>query len=66
VQLALSPEWHWTADEYNASYAWNCNFDNGYQDNHHKCYDGAAVAVRLIPIPKTPEEALVAAAGADA
>ena len=50
VQPALSPEWHWTADEYNASSAWNCNFCYGYQGTTHKSYGLAAVAVRQIPI----------------
>ena len=52
VQPALSPEWHWTADEYvgNASSAWYCNFDYGYQYLYHKSAEGAAVAVRLIPL----------------
>lgn len=46
----LEPKWHWTADEYNASFAWYCGFDYGYQDYGHKSYEGSAVAVRLIPI----------------
>ena len=52
VQPALSPEWHWTADEYvgNASYAWSCDFSDGYQGSYHKSAEGAAVAVRLIPL----------------
>ena len=29
-----------------ASYAWNCNFNNGNQNNNHKSYEGCAVAVR--------------------
>jgi len=50
VQPALSPEWHWTADEYYASYAWDCNFNDGGQIISHKGYELSAVAVRLIPI----------------
>ena len=50
VQSALSPEWHWTADEYNASYAWHCTFSYGYQFGYHKLDELAAVAVRLIPL----------------
>ena len=50
VQPALSPEWHWTADEYNASYAWNCYFDDGIQCYGLKRNEVAAVAVRLIPL----------------
>ena len=50
VQPALSPEWHWTSDEYNASSAWHCLFYYGYQDSYRKSYEGSAVAVRLIPL----------------
>ena len=53
VQPALSPEWHWTADEYSASYAscaWNCDFGTGTQGYYHKSNELAAVAVRLIPL----------------
>ena len=51
VKLALSPEWHWTADEYNASYAWLCDFSYGLQVNGpQEMADLAAVAVRLIPL----------------
>jgi len=50
VKSELDPKWHWTADEYSASYAWICLFYFGYQLNHHKSYELAAVAVRLIPL----------------
>lgn len=50
VQPALSPVWHWTADEYNASYAWDCHFGHGLQSCNHKDDERAAVAVRLIPL----------------
>ena len=50
VQPALSPEWHWTADEYGASSAWGCGFYGGSQGSYHKGNELAAVAVRLIPI----------------
>lgn len=50
VQPALSPEWHWTPDEYTASSAWYCDFSHGSQHLSHKRYELAAVAVRLIPI----------------
>jgi len=50
VQPALSPEWHWTADEYSASSAWVCTFGNGHQDFTHEVDERAAVAVRLIPL----------------
>ena len=50
VRPALSHEWHWTSDEYDASYAWKCSFDNGFQNASHKTNELAAVAVRLIPL----------------
>ena len=46
----LTPSWHWTADEDDASYAWGCYFINGTQDLDRKSYEGSAVAVRLIPL----------------
>ena len=50
VKDQLQPEWHWTADEEGASYAWYCTFLDGTQDGGHKSYEGSAVAVRrLIP-----------------
>ena len=50
VQAQLQPEWHWTADEHSASYAWYCTFDEGSQGLTLKSYEGSAVAVRLIPL----------------
>ena len=46
----LKPCWHWTSEEYDASYAWDCYFGYGNQFSHHKSYEGGAVAVRLIPL----------------
>lgn len=54
----LRPAWHWTADDLqddtgdksDASYAWDCYFYYGTQNLTHKSAEGAAVAVRLIPI----------------
>jgi hypothetical protein len=44
----LSGVWHWSCEthETNASFAWDCLFTSGYQDNDHKSAEGAAVAVR--------------------
>ncbi len=50
--------WYWTGDELqadtgdksDASYAWRCDFSNGNQRHNHKSAEGAAVAVRLIPL----------------
>jgi len=50
VKDQLRPKWHWTSEGYDASYAWSCNFGNGGQNYHHESYEGAAVAVRLIPL----------------
>jgi len=50
VKASLQPRWHWTSDEFNASYAWHCYFNYGYQDFSHKSYEGSAVAVRYIKI----------------
>lgn len=39
--------WHWTSSEgYSASYAWNQDFLDGYQNDVLKGAEGAAVAVR--------------------
>jgi hypothetical protein len=42
--------WHWTSEEYSASFAWLCYFSNGSQFSGPKSYDGCARAVRLIPL----------------
>ena len=50
IKASLQPKWHWTSEEYNASYAWFCYFDDGYQRGYRKSFEGSAVAVRLIPL----------------
>lgn len=50
VKSLLKPRWHWTSDEYDASYAWGCYFLNGSQSYDRKGYGGSAVAVRQIPL----------------
>ena len=50
VKSALPERWHWTSEELDASYAWFCYFGSGHQDCTPKSYEGAAVAVRLIPL----------------
>jgi len=50
VKASLKPKWHWTSDEYDASYAWYCNFVYGTQGFTLKSFEGSAVAVRLIPL----------------
>ena len=46
----LQPCWHWSCEEYegDASYAWGCHFDDGYQNSDPKSYEGGAVAVRRV------------------
>jgi len=50
VKDQLRPKWHWTSESYDASFAWGCNFNYGDQYITRKSYEGAAVAVRLIPL----------------
>jgi hypothetical protein len=50
VKASLQPRWHWTSQEFDASYAWLCHFGYGLQNDSHKSYEGSAVAVRQIPL----------------
>lgn len=50
VKDQLSPRWHWTSDEDDASFAWGCDCSSGIQYDFHKSSEGSAVAVRLIPL----------------
>jgi len=50
LKAHLKPQWHWTSDEYDASYAWVCDFDRGTQIILRKSFEGSAVAVRCIPL----------------
>jgi len=52
VKASLQPRWHWSCEEHeeDASYAWNYDFNDGFQDCYHKSYEGSAVAVRYIKI----------------
>jgi len=53
VKASLQPSWHWTSEEFeefDASYAWGCYFDHGYQHDGRKSFEGSAVAVRYIKI----------------
>lgn len=50
VKANLKPKWHWTSEEYDASYAWGCHFSYGFQDFSHKSFEVSAVAVRYIKI----------------
>ncbi len=48
----LDSAWHWTNEtcSWDASYAWICHFVHGDTYSNHKSYDGAAVAVRRLPL----------------
>jgi hypothetical protein len=46
----FEPTWHWTADEYDSSYAWCQGFDTGGQFSHRKRGELRSRAVRLIPV----------------
>ena len=50
IKASLQPKWHWTSEEYDASYAWGCYFDGGGQYVDRKSFEGSAVAVRYITI----------------
>jgi hypothetical protein len=50
VKDQFEADWHWTADQYGASYAWYCTFTFGFQYYYHKSAEGAARAVRLIQL----------------
>ena len=50
VKASLPSGWHWTSEEFDASYAWRCDFYGGHQYDDIKSFEGSAVAVRLIPL----------------
>jgi hypothetical protein len=50
LKTKLRPNWHWTSDEDDASFAWSCYFTLGNQHSFRKSSEGSAVAVRLIPL----------------
>lgn len=50
VKDQLKPNWHWTSEQDDASYAWICHFSHGRILISHKSYEASAVAVRLIPL----------------
>jgi hypothetical protein len=50
VKAQFEADWHWTADQYGASYAWICHFITGHQFFTRRSAEGAARAVRLIPL----------------
>jgi hypothetical protein len=50
AKAKLKPQWHWTEDEYDAKYAWTCDFHRGHRHIDRKSDEVSAVAVRLIPL----------------
>ena len=50
VKASLQLGWHWTSEEFDASFAWICYFDDGHQFYGRKSFEGSAVAVRYIKI----------------
>ena len=52
LKASFDGGWHWTSDvdPGDGSYAWNQIFDDGFQGDGHKSYEGRARAVRLIQL----------------
>lgn len=50
LKASFEPEWHWTCEQLDRSYAWYQTFVYGYQNYYHKSYEGRARAVRLIQL----------------
>ena len=46
----FAPEWHWTSESFDGSYAWGQLFNTGYQNLNHKSFEGRCRAVRLIQL----------------
>lgn len=44
----FKPEWHWSGEEEDGSYAWCQGFDDGSQDYGHEYYELRARAVRRL------------------
>jgi hypothetical protein len=50
VKAQFEPEWHWTSEAYDSSYAWVQTFSGGLQGYDTKSFEGRARAVRLIQL----------------
>ena len=50
AKAQFDPEWHWTSEAFDGSYAWGQYFYYGGQDTTHESYEGRARAVRLIQL----------------
>jgi hypothetical protein len=47
---AFEEAWYWSSTQYSDNCAWSQYFDNGYQGNLYKSYEGRCRAVRLIQL----------------
>ena len=50
AKAQFEPEWHWTSETYDSSYAWDQGFNYGGQILLTKSVEGHARAVRLIQL----------------
>jgi hypothetical protein len=50
ARKTIEPDWYWTDETNGSSDAWYCYFDLGFQYYDYRSAEGAAVAVRLIPL----------------
>jgi hypothetical protein len=50
AKAQFDPEWHWTSEALDGSYAWLQYFSDGYQLSNRKSYEGRCRAVRLIQL----------------
>ena len=50
LRAQFEPEWYWSCEVYDGSFAWTQFFDDGTQlDDFHKSFEGRARAVRRFP-----------------
>jgi hypothetical protein len=52
----MSPQWFWTSEARNSSYAWFCTLSYGAVSYDYRDYEGGAVAVRRIVASAEPQE----------
>jgi hypothetical protein len=50
AKAQFEPDWHWTSESFDGSYAWTQYFLYGDQSLNHKSCEGRARAVRLIQL----------------
>lgn len=58
----LQARWHWTNEicSWDASYAWTCGFNGGYQSSSHKSAELSCFAVRRLPLNSFADMAALA------